>query len=129
MSIRVSSPLLGRELRGPVEHQVAAVLAMHLVERAAHLLLHPLEPAAHALQLVLHREHALDAGEVQSELRRQSLDQPQPLDIPVGVQARVARRALRANEAPLLIDAQRLRMHADELGRDADHVARTVGHD
>ena len=50
----------------------------------------------------------------------------QPLDVRVGVEARVAGGALRAHEPLLLVDAQRLRMHADELGGDADHVARTV---
>ena len=44
----------------------------------------------------------------------------------VGVEARVARGALRPHEPLLLVDAQRLRMHADELGGDADHVARPV---
>ena len=52
----------------------------------------------------------------------------QPLDVRVRVEARVAGGALRADEALLLVDAQRLRMHADELGGDADHVARTVVH-
>ena len=36
--------------------------------------------------------------------------------------------ALRPHEALLLVDAQRLRVHADELGGDADHVARAVVH-
>ena len=71
-------------------------------------------------------EHALDAGEVQAELGGEPLDQLQPLDVGVGVQARVAGGALRVHEPLLLVDAQRLRMHADELGGDADHVARTV---
>src|SRR5262249_1877051 len=50
-------------------------------------------------------------------------------EVRVRVQPRVARRALRAHEALLLVDAQRLRVHADELGRDRDHVAGMVrGH-
>ena len=43
-------PLVGRELRRAVEHEVSAVLAVHLVEGTAHLLFHALEPAVQALQ-------------------------------------------------------------------------------
>src|SRR5438094_543197 len=40
-----------------------------------------------------------------------------------------ARKLLRGSDGFLaLVDAQRLRMHADEVGRDGDHVARTVIH-
>ena len=73
-------------------------------------------------------EHLLDAREVEPELGRQPLDQPQPLDVGVGVEPRVAGGALRPHEALLLVDPQRLRVHADELGGDADHVARVVVH-
>ena len=51
-------------------------------------------------QLVLEPEHVLDAGEVEPELGRQPLDQPQPLDVGLGVEARAARRARRAGRAP-----------------------------
>src|SRR5581483_4873964 len=61
--------------------------------------------------------------------RRQPLDDAQPLDVGLAVQARAAGRALRAHEPLVLVEAQRLRVHADELGRDADHVDRTVAHD
>ncbi len=76
------------------------------------------------VQLVLEQEHALDTREVEAELARQPLDQAQPLDVGVGVEPRVAGRALRAHEPLLLVDAQRLRVHADEVGGDRDHVAR-----
>ena len=66
----------------------------------------------------------LDAGEVEPELGREPLDQAQPLEVGLGVEARVAGRALRPHEALLLVDAERLRVHADELGGDGDHVAR-----
>jgi hypothetical protein len=48
---------------------------MHVVERAPHLALHALQTAAHLLQVVLESEHALDAGQVQAEVGRESLDQ------------------------------------------------------
>ena len=48
----------------------------------------------------------------------------QPLEVGLGVEARVPGGALRADEALLLVHAQRLRVHADELGGDGDHVAR-----
>src|SRR4051812_21164201 len=115
-----------RGLRWPVAEEVAPVLPVHLVERAPHLVLHSLEPAPHAQQLVLHVQHALDAGEVEAELRRQPLDQPQPLDVAVGVEPRVAGGALRVQEPLLLVHTQRLGLHADDVGGDRDHVARAV---
>jgi hypothetical protein len=54
---------------------------VHLRDRVAHLALQPIQAHAHPLQLVLEREHALDAGEVEAELGRQPLDQPQPLEV------------------------------------------------
>src|SRR4051812_25933461 len=116
----------GGRLRRPVENEVAPVMTVHRVERAPHLLLHALHAPAQPLELVLHAQHALDARQVQPPLARQPLDQPQPLDVRVGVETRVARRALRVDEALLLVDAQRLRVHPDELCGDADHVARAV---
>ena len=80
------------------------------------------------LQLVLEAEHALDAGEVQAEIACELLDQLQPLDVVVGVEPRVAGGALRVDEPLLLVDAKCLRVHADDVGRDADHVARAVVH-
>ena len=53
---------------------------------------------------------------------------PQPFDVELGVEPRVSCRALRADEALLLVDPQGLGMHADELRGDRDHVAGTVVH-
>src|SRR5205085_6672774 len=94
----------------------------------AHLALHAVEPAARAHQLVLQPQHLLDACEVEPELARQLLDQAQSLDVRVRVQARVTGGALRMDETFALVDPKRLRMHADELCGDGDHVARMVLH-
>src|SRR5580765_6881677 len=109
-------------------HEVAAVLAVNLVDRRAHLALHAVQPAAHPLHLVLQLQHLLDACEVEPELVRQLLDQLQPLDVCFRVQTRVARRALRADQPLVLVNAERLRMHADNVGGDGNHVARSVVH-
>ena len=58
------------------------------------------------------------------ELGREPLDQPQPLEVGLRVEARVPGRPLRPDETLGLVDPQRLRVHADELGGDRDHVAR-----
>src|ERR671934_2973846 len=58
-------------------NQVAAVLAVHLVDRAAHLPFHPVEALAHSHELVLQTHDMLDAGEVETELVGQPLDQAQ----------------------------------------------------
>ena len=52
-----------------------------------------------ARHLVLEAKHRLDAGEVQAELGREPLDQAQPLEVGLGVEAGVAGRALRPHEA------------------------------
>ena len=55
--------------RWPVEHEVAAVLLVHLFDALAQLALEPLQPPLHALELVLEAEHVLDAGEVEARAR------------------------------------------------------------
>ncbi len=68
----------------------------------------------------------LDAGEVEPDLGREPLDQPQPLHVRLGVEPRVPRGALGPDEPLLLVDPQRLGMHPDELRGDGDHVAGTL---
>src|SRR5882724_2551218 len=101
---------------------------MHLVDRLAHLALHAVQRSPHALHLVLQLQYLLDAREVEAEIVRQLLDQPQTLDVHLGVQARVPGGALRADEALALVYPQRLWMHSDEVGGDRDHVTRTIVH-
>src|SRR2546421_2321935 len=108
--------------------EVTTVLTVHVADRRAHLALHAVEPAPHALDLVLKLEHLLDAGEVQAELVRQLLDQAQALQVGVGVQPRVSAGALRPDQSLALVDAQRLWVHPDEVGRHRDHVTRTIVH-
>src|SRR5262245_15291003 len=108
--------------------EVASVLPMHLVDGLAHLALHPVEPAVHAHELVLQAQHVLHPGEIEPQLVRQALNQAKAVEIGLRVEACVAGRALRTDEALVLVDAQRLRVHADDLRRDRDHVARAVVH-
>src|SRR5262249_49365417 len=98
----------------------APVLPMPVVDGRAHLALHPVEPAVHTHELVLQAHHVLDAGEIETQLVRQALNQAQTVEIGLRVEARVAGRALRTDQAFVLVDAQRLRVHADELRRDRD---------
>jgi hypothetical protein len=108
--------------------QFAPVLLVHLLDLLAHPPLHLLEPRLQPIDLILEPEHGLDAGEVEPELGSQLLDQPQPLEVDVRVETRVAARPLRAHESLLLVHPQRLRVHADELGGDGDHVPGPVVH-
>src|SRR5262249_7698299 len=73
-------------------------------------------------------DHVLHACEVEPQLRRQVLDESEPVQVGVGVETRVARCALGRDEALRLVDPECLRVHAHELGRDGDHVARPVVH-
>src|SRR5215207_479176 len=111
-----------------VEHEVAPVLSMNLLHLVAQLALQAIDARVRLLQLVLEAEHELDAREVETEVGRELLDQLEPLDVEVGVEACVAGGPLRIDEALLLVDAKRLRVHADDVGGDADHVARAVVH-
>ena len=54
--------------------------------------------------------------------RGQSLHVPQPDDVGLRVAPRVPPRAMRLHQSLLLVDPQRLRMHAGELRRHADDV-------
>src|SRR5262249_32689087 len=108
--------------------EVAPVLPVHIVDGLAHLTFHPVEPAVHAQQFVLEPQHVLDARKVEAELVRQALNQSEPVEVGLRVETCVSRGALRADQPLVLVDAQRLRVHADEVGRDGDHVARTVVH-
>src|SRR5262245_38355261 len=93
-------------LRGAVDHEVAAVLAVHRLDRVAHLLFHPVEAPAHARELVLEIQDPLDAGEVEADLGRQPLDQLQARDVLVRVETRVPGSAPGAYETLLLVDPQ-----------------------
>src|SRR5439155_4576816 len=73
-------------------------------------------------------QDVLDAGQVEPELGRQVLDRAQPLKVALRVEPRAAGRALRTDETLVLVNSERLRMHADDVGGDADHVARAIIH-
>src|SRR4051812_6177944 len=112
-----------------VAHELVPERLAHLLELLRQLLLDPVRlllelahPAAHPLDLLLELEHSLDAGQVHAHLARELLDPAQAIDVLLRVEARVLRRALGADEPARLVDAERLRVHAGELRRDADHV-------
>src|SRR5439155_14188921 len=111
-----------------VEHEVAPVLLVHVLDLLAHLALEPFDARVGAAQLVFESQDDFDAREVEAEFSGQPLDQAQPLQIGLRVETRVSARPLRADETLVLVDSQRLRMHADELGGDRDHVAGAIVH-
>jgi len=95
-----------------VEHEVAAVFLVNSLDLVAQLLLQVLDLNVCAAQLVFELQHELDAREIEAELRRQPLDDAQPLDVGLRVEARPARRALRPHETLRLVRSERLRVHA-----------------
>src|SRR3977135_4504215 len=86
-----------------VEHQVAATFLVNSLHVVAQLLLQLRDLSLGAAQLVFEPQHELHAREVEAELRRQPLDDPQTLDVGLGIETRAARRALRAYEALRLV--------------------------
>src|SRR3954452_16335915 len=110
VSVLKSMSVLGDDVdRRPPHDEVAPVLAVHLADRLAHLALHAIQTLAHAHQLVLQAQHLLHAGEVQSELRREPLNQAEPVEVGFGVQPRVTAGPLGTDQALALVDAKRLR--------------------
>ena len=98
------------------DRDVAALPRAQLVELVGHL--------AHAglqrLDLVGQLDDALDAGEVDTLVLRQPLHLTQQIDVVLRVAAAAAGAALRADQAEPVIGAQRLRMHAGQLGGHRD---------
>src|SRR5664279_454332 len=116
------------DLAAAIGHELGAEGAAHLLELFGELHLgvqrldlEVLDSRVHLVDLRLQREHALDAGEVETEVGGHLLDAAQPVDILLGVQARALGRALGLDQAARLVHAQRLRMHLRELGGDGDH--------
>ena len=101
-------------------------LALYLAAGISQLALETLHARQHQQPLLLEPEHGLDAGEVEPELARQPLDQAQALEVGLRVETRVPCSALGLDEALLLVHAQGLRVHSDELRCDGDHVAGAV---
>ena len=118
------------------DDELGAVGAAKLLEllgelhlRVQRLELEVLDAGMHLIDLPLEVEHTLDAGEVEAELGGHLLDAAQLLDVLLGVEARALGRALRLDQAARLVHAQRLGMHARELGGDGDHEDPAVGLD
>src|SRR2546421_2098773 len=111
-----------------VDHELAPVLLVHFLDLVAELALEPGDPAVQPLHLVAQAKHRLDAREIEPELGREALDQSQTLEVALGVEPRVPGRPLRPHDPFLFVDSERLRVHPDNRGCDADHVARPIVH-
>src|SRR5205823_14176826 len=88
-----------------VEHEVAAIFLVNFLNVFAQPALEEVDLPLRAAQLVLEAEHELDACEVEADLGREPLDDPQPVDVVLGVEARAAGSAFRAHEPLVLVDA------------------------
>src|SRR5690349_11913052 len=111
------------------EHEVLAVGAVHLVDAPLglaggleHRGLERADAVAEHHHLVLQGQHVLGALQREPEPRRELRHAPHAVEVVVGVQAGSPGRAARPDQAALLVHPQRLRVHAEQLGRDADHV-------
>ena len=95
--------------------------ATHLVDGVSRLATNTLEVVVQRSSSSSSSSTRFDAGEVQA-VGGELGDAPQPVDVALAVAAVAADRAGRVEQALALVDAQRLRMHAGELGGDRDHV-------
>jgi len=87
------------------------------------------QPVGELLDLVLQLEDALDAGEVDAPALGELLDQPDALDVAVGVAARAAGCPRRLEQTLALIRPQGLGMHASQLRGHRDDVDPVTRHD
>ena len=81
---------------------------------------------AERVELGLHLDDLLHAGQVDAVLLRQVLDLAEQLDVAIGIATGVARRPVRPQQSLPFVDPQGLRVHAGELGGHADHVDRAL---
>src|SRR5262245_3287375 len=123
----MSSPR-SRMLARPVQNDFSPVRAVDLGDLGPQLALEPLHACPGAVELVLQAQDVLDAGEIQTEPGCEALDQTEALDVRIRVEARPSRRPAGPQEPLRFVHAKRLGMHADEVSRNGDHVARPVGH-
>ena len=87
------------------------------------------EPRLQRLDLVGQLDDALDAGEVDALVLRQPLHLAQQVDVVLRVASAAAGTALRADQAEPVVGAQRLRVHAGQLGghRDQERPGLVIG--
>ena len=71
-----------------------------------------------------HLENDLDARAINPEVADVAMTLLEPLDVSDRLESDLAVGAGRMNQAQALVVAQRLGMHSDELGGDADYVTR-----
>jgi hypothetical protein len=84
----------------------------------------PADAGAQVAQAAGQLERKLDAGQVEPALLDQVLHLAQALDVAVGVESQVAGGARGGDQPFALVLPQRLRVHLQEAGRDADHEER-----
>ena len=63
-----------------------------------------------------------DASDIEPQLRGQVLNQPEPHDVSLRVEPQLAAGPRRRHEANSLVLPQRLRMHSQNAGRNANYV-------
>ena len=87
------------------------------------------DPRAQGVDMRLELDDALDAGQVDAVLLGQALHLAQQSDITCRVPASAAPGTTRGHQPEPVVLAQRLRVHAGELGRHRDDEhRRVVGH-
>src|SRR5579872_343516 len=116
----------GREPRARERDEIAAVVAVGLAEGLRRLPLDVLDLRSKARHLAFELEDAADPLEVEA-LGGELLDASELGDVRLGVAAAAAARPGRVEQPASLVDAQRLGVHAGELGGHRDHVHRPVG--
>src|SRR5690606_27849097 len=99
--------------------QLAAQLPLQLGDPVLHVALQLVQPLPEPDDL-------LDPRQVHAQLLRQAPYLPQLLDVALRVEPGLAAAAAGFDEALALVEAQRLRVHIDQLGRHAYHVERLV---
>jgi hypothetical protein len=104
----------------PQERREPIHLAQQAPPRCITLQGSGLHQRANPLHGFSHRQQLLHAGQVDARLVDQPLDEPQPLDFILRVEAHAADRASGPHESEPFVLAQRLRMHVQHPRRIRD---------
>src|SRR5437016_13475329 len=80
----------------------------------------------HLPDLLAHVQYDFDAGEVDAHLASEGQNHFQPFEVGIRVETSIALRSRGLEEPYALVEPQRLRVQAIELGYRADHISRAA---
>ncbi len=85
-----------------------------------------LHTALKLIEFAAQPDNLLDARQIDAKFLGQAANLAQVIDVALRIEACLTRRAARFDQTFAFVKAERLRVHIDEFGGDADDVERAV---